>query len=76
MCNICGKSIRVVKGRNGKFWGCSGYPSCKATKKYTGSNSKQSLFSLQDKAQQYAKLNKISQKEAMELLLNKEKDYD
>ena len=27
-CKKCGKPMRLVSGRYGKFWGCTGYPSC------------------------------------------------
>ncbi len=30
-CPTCGKPMRRRKGRNGFFWGCSGYPECKTT---------------------------------------------
>lgn len=31
LCPKCGKSLRRLKGKNGYFWGCNGYPQCKAT---------------------------------------------
>ena len=30
-CPECGKSMTRRKGKNGYFWGCSGYPYCKLT---------------------------------------------
>lgn len=30
-CPECGKIMKRRKGQNGFFWGCSGYPDCKAT---------------------------------------------
>ncbi len=30
-CPECGKPLRRRTGRNGPFWGCSGYPDCKVT---------------------------------------------
>lgn len=30
-CPKCGKPLRRRKGKNGIFWGCTGYPECKAT---------------------------------------------
>lgn len=30
-CPNCGKVLRRRKGKNGFFWGCSGYPDCKTT---------------------------------------------
>ncbi len=30
-CPRCGKLLREIKGRNGKFLGCTGYPECKHT---------------------------------------------
>jgi len=33
-CPQCGSSMRQVKGRHGKFWGCSGYPKCRFTSKH------------------------------------------
>lgn len=32
ICEKCGANMRLVSGRNGKFWGCSKYPSCRSTK--------------------------------------------
>jgi restriction system protein len=32
-CSACGAPMRLVKGQFGKFWGCSKYPHCKATKR-------------------------------------------
>jgi DNA topoisomerase-3 len=31
-CPSCGKALRRVKGKNGYFWGCTGYPECKTTR--------------------------------------------
>jgi len=31
-CPDCGKPMRRRKGKNGFFWGCSGYPVCKTTR--------------------------------------------
>lgn len=31
ICPNCGKPLRRRKGKNGFFWGCSGYPDCKTT---------------------------------------------
>ncbi|WP_249963198.1 DNA topoisomerase III [Histophilus somni] len=28
-CPQCGKPLRKMKGKNGDFWGCTGYPTCK-----------------------------------------------
>jgi len=30
-CPECGKPLRRIKGKNGFFWGCSGYPECSET---------------------------------------------
>ena len=30
-CPACGKPMRRRKGKDGFFWGCSGFPSCKTT---------------------------------------------
>jgi hypothetical protein len=32
VCPECGSSLRIVKGRRGRFLGCSGYPSCRYTR--------------------------------------------
>ena len=32
ICPRCGKMLVLRKGKNGEFYGCSGYPSCKFTK--------------------------------------------
>jgi Restriction endonuclease/Topoisomerase DNA binding C4 zinc finger len=32
-CPKCGSKLRLVKGRWGKFWGCSAYPRCKFTRR-------------------------------------------
>ena len=31
-CIKCGKPMVLRNGKNGQFWGCSGYPECKNTK--------------------------------------------
>jgi hypothetical protein len=31
ICPRCSSSMRLVKGRRGKFWGCSEYPACRST---------------------------------------------
>lgn len=33
-CEQCGREMRVIDGRRGKFWGCTGYPTCKNTEPY------------------------------------------
>jgi hypothetical protein len=33
-CDRCGKEMRVIQGRRGKFWGCIGYPICRNTKEF------------------------------------------
>ena len=33
ICPKCGKSVVEKHGKYGKFWGCSGYPSCRYTQK-------------------------------------------
>ena len=30
-CPKCGSNLRKIKGKEGMFWGCSGYPSCRAS---------------------------------------------
>lgn len=30
-CPACGKRMRRIKGKNGYFWACTGYPECKKT---------------------------------------------
>jgi restriction system protein len=35
-CEKCGAKMRLVNGRRGKFWGCSNYPKCRSTKRYSG----------------------------------------
>ena len=30
-CPVCRKPMRIVLGRKGKFWGCTGYPGCRYT---------------------------------------------
>jgi len=34
-CPRCGKDLKVRSGKYGKFYGCTGYPACKFTKKWT-----------------------------------------
>lgn len=34
-CPICNSRMILRNGSRGKFWGCSRYPSCKGTKRYT-----------------------------------------
>ena len=34
VCRLCGSSMRVIKGKRGKFWGCSRYPGCRFTMNY------------------------------------------
>lgn len=34
-CPTCGKYLRAIDGKYGKFWGCTGYPNCHFTKRYT-----------------------------------------
>jgi restriction system protein len=36
ICEKCGSKMRLVNGRRGKFWGCSNYPKCRSTKRYSG----------------------------------------
>ena len=31
LCTVCGKPMTLKNGRNGDFWGCTGYPACKHT---------------------------------------------
>jgi len=33
-CAKCGSRMRLVQGRNGKFWGCSRYPTCRYTRPF------------------------------------------
>lgn len=33
-CTQCGKAMIIKDGKYGKFWGCSGYPSCRHTEDY------------------------------------------
>ena len=33
-CDRCGSPMRIVKGCRGQFWGCSGYPKCRNTKRF------------------------------------------
>jgi HJR/Mrr/RecB family endonuclease len=33
-CSKCGTPMRLVKGKRGKFWGCSRYPDCRSTLPY------------------------------------------
>lgn len=30
-CPNCGKPMRSIDGKNGRFWGCTGYPTCSTT---------------------------------------------
>lgn len=30
-CPQCGAALHQIRGKNGKFWGCSGYPDCRVT---------------------------------------------
>ncbi|MDR0778247.1 MAG: topoisomerase DNA-binding C4 zinc finger domain-containing protein [Methanomassiliicoccaceae archaeon] len=32
MCPRCGKMLVLRNGKNGQFYGCSGYPNCRFTK--------------------------------------------
>lgn len=34
-CPKCGAQMKLRTGKFGKFYGCTNYPSCKGTKKYT-----------------------------------------
>lgn len=36
ICDLCGKSLIIKWGRNGRFMACSGYPKCKNTKPLPG----------------------------------------
>lgn len=36
LCEKCGQTMRLVDGRNGKFWGCSAYPDCRSTRPFIG----------------------------------------
>lgn len=40
-CTKCGKNLKRMKGKNGYFWSCSGYPDCKNT--YPDNNAKPDL---------------------------------
>ena len=31
ICPKCGREMRLRNGKNGEFWGCSGYPDCRHT---------------------------------------------
>jgi len=33
-CSRCGRSMRLVNGGRGTFWGCTGYPACRCTKSF------------------------------------------
>ena len=46
-CPKCGKPMKRYKGKNGYFWGCSGYPDCKLTA--TDKNGKPDFSSLERK---------------------------
>ena len=39
-CPSCTKPMRLMSGKNGEFWGCSGYPTCKTTAPYEGAETK------------------------------------
>jgi DNA topoisomerase-1 len=41
ICEICGKSMVIKWGRNGRFMACSGYPTCKNTKPLAEDQEKQ-----------------------------------
>lgn len=34
-CPTCGKYLRAIDGKYGKFWGCTGYPNCHYTRSYS-----------------------------------------
>jgi restriction system protein len=34
-CEKCGSKMRLVNGRRGKFWGCSNYPKCRSTMRFS-----------------------------------------
>jgi Restriction endonuclease/Topoisomerase DNA binding C4 zinc finger len=36
-CVKCGTPMRLIKGKRGKFWGCSRYPTCKSTRRWPAS---------------------------------------
>ncbi|MDM4770869.1 DNA topoisomerase III [Solimonas sp. SE-A11] len=38
-CPTCGKPMRKRSGSRGEFWGCTGYPDCKATAEVEGKSS-------------------------------------
>ncbi len=52
-CPQCGKGLRKMKGKNGDFWGCTGYPQCK----YIESNAKKNP--LPEKQHQLTFLNNL-----------------
>lgn len=35
-CLRCGSPLRLIRGRKGSFWGCSGYPKCRFTRPHRG----------------------------------------
>lgn len=39
-CTQCGKTMRLVRGRRGPFWGCSQYPQCRSIQQYKGARFK------------------------------------
>ncbi len=39
-CPQCNKPMRLRRSAKGPFWGCSGYPDCKATREYDGAGQK------------------------------------
>lgn len=43
-CPKCGKRLKVVHGRRGKFLGCTGYPCCRYTENYTPSSKSRIIF--------------------------------
>jgi len=34
ICPKCSSPMRLIKGRNGKFWGCTRYPACRSTRSW------------------------------------------
>ena len=33
-CERCGKRMRLITGKHGRFWGCSQYPQCRSTQRW------------------------------------------
>jgi restriction system protein len=33
-CVLCGKRMRLINGKHGRFWGCSQYPQCRSTQRW------------------------------------------